>query len=61
MKENKMKNFYKYSLGLLCILTIISSAIELFTTNKLSNDSLVPLFGLWILIALEEINGKLNK
>jgi hypothetical protein len=55
-----MKNFYKYSLGLLCILTIISSAIELFTTKKLSNDSLVPLFGLWILIALEEINGKLK-
>jgi hypothetical protein len=54
-----MKKFYKYSLGILCILTIISSAIELFTTGKLSTDSLVPLLGFWILCALEEINGKL--
>jgi ABC-type transport system involved in multi-copper enzyme maturation permease subunit len=55
-----MKNFYRYFLGTLCILTIISSAIELFTIGKLSNDSFVQLFGFWILVALEEINEKLK-
>jgi len=55
-----MKNFYKYSLGMMCILQIIMCVTDLLITGKFDNSSIVMLFGLWIIIELEGIKEKLK-
>ena len=55
-----MKKFYKYSLGMMCILQIIMCVTDLLITGKFANSSITMLFGLWIIIELEQIREKLK-